>query len=132
MLCVDSQLHFSVNLEEPSVYTKPAPEQEKVTRKVIPEPYQPEPTVEPKVVPPEPKLAPQKPQVPEPKVPEIKPETEAPKVKPSEKTPEAPKTRGNVVNSLIPADQLERHCVKLYVFLVLFHVAVICVFPVTL
>lgn len=95
-----------------------------MTRKVIPEPYQPEPTVEPKVVPPEPKLAPQKPQVPEPepKVPKIKPETEALKVKPSEKTPEAPKTRG----------KLERHCVKLYVSLVLFHVAVICVFPVTL
>lgn len=70
-----------------------------VPGKVTPEPYQPKPTTEPKVIPePEvpPKVAP-----PEPKVAKIKPEPEAPKVEAAKKIPEAPKARGKVVKALL-------------------------------
>lgn len=101
-----TQSYFSVNLEEPSVYTEPEPQPEKVTvpRKVTPEPYKPKPSAPPKTVPVEPKVAPQKPATPELKVPKMKPEPEAPKVEPAKKKPEAPKARGKVV-------QLKRRCV---------------------
>ena len=100
VFCVDSQYYFSVNHEETSVYTKPEPEQQEVTKKVTPEPFQPKPS-------PEPKVAPQKPAAPEPKTPKMKPEA-------AKKKPEAPEARGKVV-------QLERHCVIQYVCLVLFY-----------
>lgn len=83
-----------------------------VPRKVTPEPYQPEPTKEPKTVPPEPKVVPQKPAEPEPKVPKVKPEPKALEVQPAKKTPEAPKARGKVVN-----DFLIRHCALCLIFL---------------
>lgn len=105
MVCVDSQFYFSINLEEPSVYTKPEHEHQKVTV-LVPEPLQPEPAVELEPVLPEPKLAPQKRSTKSgPKVQNLRPEPVAQKVEPPKKTPEAPEMIGKVVNHFCSFDQ---------------------------
>lgn len=77
------------------LYTKPEPEEQKVPRKLIPEPHGPKPTPEVEVGPPEPKELSQEPAVPKPKV------AKAPEFKPVTKTPEVPEPRGIVEESFL-------------------------------
>lgn len=86
---------MSVNLEEPTKYIKPEPEEfMTVPRKVTLEPYVPKPT-------PEPQTVPEKSVAPEPQEVKYRPELETPKVESTlKKTPEAPQLRGKVKKAL--------------------------------
>lgn len=93
VVCVDSQFYFSVNLEEPSVHSKPEPEQVTV---LVPESLRSESALEVETALPEPKVA---------KVKDLSSEPVAQKVEPPKKSPEAPEMIGKVVNHFSSFDQ---------------------------